>query len=115
MAVGDQGEAAAARYLEKKGYRILARKYRTRIGEIDIIAAHNAAIVFIEVKTRKNNRYGTPASAVTYHKQRKLIKTALYYLLATRSEQAAIRFDVLEVMLSDTDIRYNHIENAFGG
>lgn len=112
--VGDLGENAAADYLQEAGYELLARKYRLKIGEIDIIAKINETIVFVEVKTRSSNQYGFPAEAVTYRKQQKIINTALCYLNYINKSTACCRFDVMEIFLGELRvIRYNHIINAF--
>ena len=112
--VGDLGEQAAVDYLCKDGYDILERKYRLKIGEIDIIAKKDNTIVFIEVKTRSNTSYGFPAEAVTYRKQQKIIKTAQYYLQQINQSNACCRLDVIEIFLSHLNvIKYNHIMNAF--
>ncbi|VBB05630.1 Hypothetical protein LUCI_0840 [Lucifera butyrica] len=114
-ALGDVGEAAAAQFLSDAGYRILQRKYRTKTGEIDIIALDKRVLVFIEVKARRSTRYGTPSEAVDYYKQRKIINTALCYLNQTHNPQAEIRFDVVEVYLDPFNKgKCNHIINAFG-
>lgn len=72
--IGNIGEEAAADYLCKEGYVILERNYRRSIGEIDIIANNKETLVFVEVKTRSNTRYGFPAEAVHYHKRQKSFK-----------------------------------------
>lgn len=115
--IGDFGESAACRFLEEKGYTILGRNYRSRYGEIDIIAMDGAYIVFIEVKTRKGTRYGNPSEYVDARKQERLVKTALQYI---GEQDVPVRFDVLEVFYRERDgalepTRVNHIENAFGG
>jgi putative endonuclease len=112
--LGNIGENAASDYLRKAGYEILAQKYRCRFGEIDIIAKNKDFIVFVEVKTRSNKVYGMPAEAVTYYKQQKIINTALNYLNFTKKANAALRFDILEVLWSPQGMQYNHIMNAFG-
>lgn len=112
--VGDLGEQAAADYLRRAGYTIVERKYRRKIGEIDIIAKINQTLVFVEVKTRSTIRYGFPAEAVTYHKQQKIIYTALCYLKQSQQEDVCCRFDVMEIFLTDLQVvKYNHIQNAF--
>jgi putative endonuclease len=115
MKVGEIGEQAAADNLINNGYQIMARRYRSRSGEIDIIAKHKGVIVFVEVKTRRNTAYGVPAEAVNYHKQHKIINTALCYLNQTRNTDVPCRFDILEILLSPNGtFQYNHIVNAFG-
>ena len=114
LLVGDLGERAAADYLQEAGYEILKRKYRLKIGEIDIIAKINNTLVFVEVKTRSNSRYGFPAEAVTYRKQQKIINMAQCYLNYINSTTACCRFDVIEVFLAELRvIKYNHIIDAF--
>lgn len=114
LKVGDRGEQAAADYLQSAGYDILERKYRSKIGEIDIIAKRNNVLVFVEVKTRRNTTYGFPAEAVTYRKQRKIINTACCYLQHIHNTNVCCRFDVIEIFLiEDNLIKYNHIIDAF--
>jgi len=113
--VGDLGEQAAADYLQEVGYELLERKYRLKIGEIDIIASINNTLVFVEVKTRSSIRYGFPAEAVTYRKQQKIINTALCYLKYINQTTACCRFDVIEIYLAKLRVvKYNHIIDAFG-
>lgn len=115
IAVGDLGEQVAADYLYKAGYNILERKYRCKIGEIDIIAQINDILVFVEVKTRRSKTCGFPAEAVTYRKQQKIMNTALCYLKQIDQNNACCRFDVMEIFLSQLNvIKYNHIIDAFG-
>jgi putative endonuclease len=112
--VGDLGEQAAVDYLKTTGYEILERKYRSKIGEIDIIAQIKDVLVFIEVKTRRNITYGFPAESVTYRKQKKIINTALCYLQQIHTMNLHCRFDVIEIFLAENNkITYNHITNAF--
>jgi putative endonuclease len=115
IATGDAGEQAASEHLESCGYEILARKYRVRPGEIDIVAARGGTLVFVEVKTRRGSGYGPPAAAVTAGKQRRLIAAAWCYLKEHGKADRPCRFDVIEVWLSyGGRPRINHIENAFG-
>lgn len=112
--VGDIGEQAAANYLYDAGYEIVERKYRSKIGEIDIIARIKNILVFIEVKTRRNAIYGFPAEAVTYRKKQKIINTASCYLQYIHNTNIHCRFDVIEVFLNENNkITCNHITNAF--
>lgn len=97
QALGLEGETRACRALDERGYRVLARRYRTRHGEIDIIARHESAIVFVEVKARRGCTFGDPAASVTWQKQRRLVAMATDYLARHRLERAAVRFDVVSV------------------
>ena len=113
---GAAGEVLAARFLRDKGWNILVANYRTRFGEIDIIADDGQYIVFVEVKTRGEHAWFTPAEAVTADKQRKLIRTAGQFLQKYPSDLQP-RFDVIEVYLNKNTnkvIKINHIINAFG-
>ena len=112
-ALGDRGEAYAANYLRQNGYRILTCNYRTKIGEIDLIAEDQDTLVFIEVKTRSSLRYGMPAEAVNYKKKQKIIQTAYWYLCAQHRENAICRFDVLEVYAVGDRWNVHQIKNAF--
>ncbi len=107
---GREGEAKAADYLRKKKYEVIGANYRCRFGELDLIAKKRELVVFVEVKLRKNDRFGAAADAVTFSKQDKLRKAAASWLAAHDCD-APTRFDVIEIY-TDTG-RINHIENAF--
>lgn len=112
---GAYGEYEAARYLRKKGYNIVGANFRCRFGEIDIIGEKDGFLVFVEVKTRDENSFYTPAEAVTYKKIQRLVKTAQIYLMQNDTSLQP-RFDVIEVYTSGGKVkRINHIENAFEG
>jgi putative endonuclease len=113
---GKWGERLAVRFLKKNRYKIIGQ--RVRVGkrdEIDIIAEHSDALIFVEVKTRRNEDYGRPFSAVNQAKRKHLSRAAVAYLKRKKIEPDFIRFDVIEVIGEpggDTpEIR--HIENAF--
>ena len=113
---GAWGEECAAAYLRRRGYRILARNYSCRFGEIDLIAEKDGVLLFVEVKLRTNLQYGAPREYVTVKKQEKLRAAALLYL-SERELDVPARFDVAEVY---TDVRHSagktriaYIENAF--
>jgi len=112
---GKAGETAAVNYLIKKGYKIVGRNVRYRVGELDIVAYDGSCLVFVEVKTRKSHSYGRPSEFVDSRKRQKLESAALLY---TEGEDVELRFDVIEVtyemyhgMFLVKEI--NHIENAF--
>ncbi len=115
LKLGEQGEDLAVAFLQQQGYQLLARRFRCRIGEIDIIVKKSGMIVFVEVKTRRSVLFGTPAQAVNRKKQVKIINTALNYLNYTNNARLPIRFDILEVMIAGEGKPVcNHIINAFG-
>ena len=111
---GDWGEETAAAYLTGKGYGILARKYYTSYGELDIIASapDGKTIVFAEVKTRRSKKYGDAAMSISRSKIQSIIGSAQQYALENPSD-ADYRFDVIEVYRNGEEIELNHIENAF--
>jgi putative endonuclease len=112
-AIGDKGESFAARLYEKSGFTVIARNYHSRYGEIDLIAENADTLCFIEVKTRKQTSFGTPAEAVDKRKRKKLTLTAMKYLGENECFKQP-RFDVVEVWQQDGEIiSYNLIENAF--
>lgn len=114
--LGRQGEDAAARYLEKRGYRIIARNYRPgRLGEIDIIAGKAELTVFVEVKTRRSRSFGMPQEAVNGRKAARLRALAAAYLVShTARPSRNYRFDVIAIELDATGRAVlRHIENAF--
>jgi putative endonuclease len=110
--LGNEGERAAARYLRRRGLRIITRNYRTTRGEIDLIARDGDTLVFVEVKTR---RAGRPAEAVTPQKQRRLTLAALNFLRRFELLEQRCRFDVVAVVWPDgaRSPTIEHIPNAF--
>ena len=111
---GIMGEVAAAKLYRKAGYQLLASNFRTRQGEIDLVAAGQGCLVFAEVKTREEGGLVTPREAVTPAKQRRIIAAAKGYLEKFGDSGRPIRFDVVEVYYSgDAVTRVEQIENAF--
>lgn len=112
--IGNSGEDLVAKYVTAIGYIISARNYRTRYGEIDIIAENNDKILFIEVKTRNERATVAPREFVNYTKQKKIFTTAHIYMQKNYISLQP-RFDVAEVITKDNGERtLNYIENAFG-
>ena len=107
--LGRSGEDLAVAELERLGYAVLARRYRTKHGEIDIVAQDRDTLVFVEVKARMNAECGTGAEAVTRHKQRRLASMAADYLSRNGLAEVACRFDVVAI---DSDV-LTVITNAF--
>lgn len=116
--IGQSMEAKACDFLSQQGLTLIEKNYRTRVGEIDLIMREKQALVFVEVRYRQNQYYGTGSDTVTYHKQQKIIRTALHYLRYHRySSQQAVRFDVVSIDKNDTDqqkkSRLDWIKSAF--
>jgi len=110
---GRFGENLAARFLEKNGYRIRETNYRNHYGEIDIVAEENGTIVFIEVRSRRSDRFGPAKASVNRVKQRKISMVALGYLKTTGKIGEKARFDVVAVSSGDQGDRIELFRNAF--
>ena len=110
---GKESESIAIRHLKKSGYKILEQNYRNKLGEIDIIAKDKKTLVFVEVKARKSDLFGSPKWAVTPKKQRKISMVALYYLKATKQSNIKARFDVVAIRSAQDKPRVEIIKNAF--
>ena len=116
--LGAKGEELAVRYLKKRGYRIVERNYRTRLGEIDIIAEQGDDLVFIEVKTRSDTLLGSAFESVTKQKQKQLSKVALEYISKEDCHNRPARFDVVAIELQKgskmfKDASVEVLQNAF--
>lgn len=111
---GNKAETFACKFLSRKGYKIISRNYRTKFGEIDIIAQDEDILCFVEVKYRKNSDFGNPEDFVDFRKQKKLLKTAKIYLAQKRISEVNIRFDIIG-LVSDSKNKYiaKLIKNAF--
>ena len=111
--LGKLGEKIAEKYLIKNKYTIIEKNFYSRQGEIDIIAEekNTKEIVFIEVKTRTNSKYGRPKDAVTINKRKHMYKTARYYLYKNKNNNQFIRFDVIEIVIRGKKDWLNHIKN----
>lgn len=110
---GRKGETIAVTFLKKTGYQIVETNYRCPLGEIDIIARDQDELVFIEVKTRKSTALGYPEQAVGVTKQKKMSRLALWYLERNKMHDAKARFDVVAVMMSQSEPEIRLIKNAF--
>ena len=111
--LGQEGERIAESYLRKKGYRVVERNYRCPVGELDLILLDRRVVVFVEVKTRSDDRFGAPLESVGPRKQQKMIKTALFFLSRHRLHNRDARFDVVGISLRDGEPVVEHVPNAF--
>ncbi len=110
---GKSGEDLAAEFLKQNGYKILARNFRTKLGELDIVALDKNTVCFVEVKTRSSAAFGLPQEAVFPAKQRQIIKAALVFLQEKKLTDKFCRFDVAAVDFSQRQPQIEIIKNAF--
>jgi putative endonuclease len=113
--LGDRGEDAAAKFLKRQGYHILARSLDSPLGELDIVAVDGRTVVFVEVKTRRSDDTGRPSDAIDSRKEQRMTQAALAYLKSNRLLDYSARFDVVAIMWPD-DARkptIEHFKNAF--
>ena len=110
---GIQGEEAACRYLEKKGYQILDRNFRGKRYEIDIVAQNGNTIVFCEVKTARTKKFGSSITWVTPDKTKRIAHAACEYINIREINGFSFRFDVIGIDAEGGEVTINHIENAF--
>jgi len=113
QSLGKMGEDLACTELERRGYAILARRYRSRFGEIDIVANHEETIVFVEVKARDGDEFGGGAAAVTAWKQRRIAQMAIDYVARHRLHDRPCRFDVVTVEFTDGEAKVEVFQSAF--
>ena len=112
---GRKGEDLACVFLEKNGYRILERNFRCKMGEIDIVAAKEDSLCFVEVKARTRTDYGMPRDAVDRRKQQKLLRTAQLYLKLHPgyAQRFSPRMDIVEILYREEGPYVRHTPNAF--
>lgn len=111
--LGRKGEEEAARLLKDNGYKILFRNYKTKLGEIDIIAKDKDTLCFVEVKTRRSDRLGGPFAAVTIDKQVQIAKAAVAFLKERNLLDEKARFDVVSVFYAQDKPKLDLMKNAF--
>ena len=111
--LGQQGERIAEQYLKRKGYTLVKRNYRCPTGEVDLILLDRRVIVFVEVKTRSDQSFGTPLEAVEIRKQQRVIRAAQFFLNQKKLHQREARFDVVGISWQGREPIVQHIENAF--
>jgi putative endonuclease len=111
---GELGERAAKKFLQKAGLKFLAANFRSTHGEIDLIFREEDCLVFVEVKTRSSEEWSRPAAAVDARKKKLLSQTALDYLKLLKNPAVKFRFDIVEVLLANGDVReIRHLPNTF--
>jgi putative endonuclease len=113
QALGREGERLAELFLKKKGYKLVERNYRCRGGEVDLILLDRKVVVFVEVKTRTDDIFGSPFEAVEPRKQRRMILAAQLFLHQKKLHERDARFDVVGISWFGVEPRVEHIQNAF--
>ena len=111
--LGRVGEAIAARWLRRRGWRIVAERFRSGHRDLDLIAERDGTVAFVEVKTRQGTAFGDPVEAVSWRKRRELIRSAMVWADRFGPPGASYRFDVVGVVVAGRDAKIRHIENAF--
>jgi putative endonuclease len=113
QALGRAGEAVAARWLQRRGWRIVGERFRSGHRDLDLIAVREGTVAFVEVKTRTGTAFGDPVEAVSWRKRRELIRSAMVWMDRFGPPGASYRFDVVAVVIVGRDARIRHVENAF--
>lgn len=110
---GKKGEETAVKFLEGKGYEIVARNYRVKRQEIDIVAKEKDTYIFVEVKSRSSSDFGFPEDFVSPQQEGRIRNAAIHFLTEQNIEAKDIRFDVVSILVHEHDIEIEHFEDAF--
>jgi putative endonuclease len=113
QAFGELGERIAERWLLRRGWRIVQRRFRNGHRDIDLVVERDGTVAFVEVKARKGAEFGGPVQAVDHRKRKQLERSALVWIDRHGREAESYRFDVVGVLLSGATVRVCHVENAF--
>ena len=113
QALGELGERIAARWLRRRGWRIVARRFRSGHRDVDLVAERAGVVAFVEVKARRAAAFGDPVQAVHWRKQRELARSALVWTDRHGAPDCTYRFDVIGVLIDGTRVRVRHVEDAF--
>ncbi len=111
--LGLLGERVAARWLRRSGWELLAHRFRSGHRDIDLVMRLGNQVAFVEVKARRGNGFGGPVDAVHHRKRRELVRSARVWVDRFGTPELSYRFDVVGVLVSDSDVRVRHIADAF--
>ena len=112
--LGLAGERVAARWLRRAGWRVVAHRFRSGRRDIDLVAEREGVVAFVEVKTRRGDRFGDPVEAVDWRKQRQIVRCAAAWLDRRGEPGTAYQFDVVAVLFTPRGVRVRHVPQAFG-
>ena len=113
QALGELGERIAERWLRRRGWRILQRRFRSGHRDIDLVVERDGVVAFVEVKARRGDRFGGPLCAVNWKKQKELGRSARVWIDRHGRPLDAYRFDVVGVLVAGDAVRIRHVEHAF--
>lgn len=111
---GELGEQIAERWLKRKGWRVVQRRFRSGHRDIDLVVEREGVVAFVEVKARRGHEFGDPVEAVNWAKQRELVRSASVWIDRHGRPSDSYRFDVIGVLVEGERIRVRHVPNAFG-
>lgn len=114
QALGELGERIAERWLRKRGWRIVQRRFRSGHRDIDLVVEQSGVVAFVEVKARRGDRFGDPVEAVNWRKQKELGRSARVWIDRHGRPTDAYRFDVVGILVCERRVRVRHVEGAFG-
>jgi putative endonuclease len=113
QAFGELGERIAERWLRRRGWRVVQRRFRAGHRDIDLVVERDGTVAFVEVKARKGAEFGGPVQAVDHRKRRQLERSAMVWIDRHGQKAESYRFDVVGVLLDGAEVRVCHVENAF--
>lgn len=113
QAFGELGERIAERWLRRRGWRVMQRRFRSGHRDIDLVVEQDGVVAFVEVKARRGDRFGDPVEAVNWRKQKELGRSAQVWIDRHGRTLEAYRFDVIGVLMAGSRVRIRHVENAF--
>jgi len=113
QAFGELGERIAERWLARKGWRVVHRRYRSGHRDIDLVVEREGLVAFVEVKARSGDRFGDPVEAVNWKKRRELQRSALSWISRHGRAEESYRFDVVGILVQGRRVQVRHVENAF--
>jgi putative endonuclease len=113
QALGELGERIAERWLRRRGWRVVHRRFRSGHRDIDLVVEQAGVVAFVEVKARRGDRFGDPVEAVNWRKQRELARSAMVWIDRHGRPEESYRFDVIGVIVEGSRVRVRHVQDAF--